>query len=54
MGKNGTDGVYSADPKLDPNATKLDEISYMEVLNQGLGVMDLGPLTYAVHETTGS
>lgn len=34
------DGVYSADPKLDPNATKYDEISYKEVLAQDLKVMD--------------
>lgn len=34
------DGVYSADPKLDPNAVKYDEITYLEVLNQQLKVMD--------------
>lgn len=34
------DGVYSADPKLDPNAVKYDEISYMEILNQDLKLMD--------------
>ena len=34
------DGVYSADPKLDPTATKYDEISYMEVLEKDLKVMD--------------
>lgn len=34
------DGVYSADPKLDPNAVKYDHISYDEVLAQHLAVMD--------------
>ena len=34
------DGVYSADPKEDPNAKKYDEISYLEILNQNLKVMD--------------
>ena len=34
------DGVYSADPKLDPTATKFEKISYLEVLNRDLKVMD--------------
>lgn len=34
------DGVYSADPKLDPTAVKYDEISYDEVLAKHLAVMD--------------
>ena len=34
------DGVYSADPKLDKNAVKYDEISYLDVLNKDLKVMD--------------
>jgi uridylate kinase len=34
------DGVYTADPKKDPTAKLLPELSYMEVLNNGLGVMD--------------
>ena len=34
------DGVYSADPKIDKNAVKYDEISYLDVLNQDLKVMD--------------
>lgn len=40
MAKNNVDGVYSADPSLDPNAVKYDELTYMDMLNQGLGVMD--------------
>ena len=39
LGKN-IDGVYSADPRLDPTATKYDEISYAEVLSKDLKVMD--------------
>ena len=34
------DAVYDSDPKLNPNAKKYDKISYLEVLNQRLGVMD--------------
>ena len=34
------DGVYSADPKLDPNAIKYDEITYLDILNKDLKVMD--------------
>jgi len=40
MGKNGVDGVYTADPRLDPTATKLDSITYQEALQQGLRVAD--------------
>jgi len=36
----GTDGIYTADPRLDPSATKLERVSYLDVLNQGLKVMD--------------
>lgn len=34
------DGVYDSDPAINPNAKKYDKITYMEILNQGLGVMD--------------
>ena len=34
------DGVYSADPKRDPAAKRLEKLTYIEVLNRGLGVMD--------------
>ena len=40
LGKNGVDGVYSADPRRDPTATRFDEISYDEVLRRGLNVAD--------------
>ena len=41
MAKNGVDGVYSADPKIDKNAEKFDKISYMEIMSKELKVMDL-------------
>ena len=34
------DGIYTADPMLQPNATKFERISYLKVLEQGLKVMD--------------
>lgn len=34
------DGVYSADPKIDKTAVKYDEITYLDILNQDLKVMD--------------
>lgn len=40
MAKNKVDGVYSEDPKVNPNAVKYEELTYMEMLNRGLGVMD--------------
>ncbi len=45
---SGVDGVYTADPKLDPTATKIDEITYMEVLNRGLKVMDPTSITFCM------
>ncbi len=40
MGKNGVDGVYSADPRKDPTAVKYDQVSFNEVLQRGLKVAD--------------
>ena len=40
MAKNGVDGVYSADPKVDPNAKKYEHLSFMDMLNEGLQVID--------------
>ncbi|MCX7568549.1 UMP kinase [Tumebacillus sp. DT12] len=45
MAKNNVDGVYDADPKKVPTATKFDTLSYMDVLNKGLGVMDTTAIT---------
>jgi uridylate kinase len=40
MAKNNVDGVYSADPKLDSTAVKYDTLTYFDVIQQGLQVMD--------------
>ncbi len=40
LGKNGVDGIYTADPKKDPTAKRFDEISYQEVLVRGIQVAD--------------
>lgn len=40
MAKNNVDGVYSADPKLDENAVKYDELTHLDVISKGLQVMD--------------
>lgn len=40
VAKSGVDGVYSADPKVDPMATKYDELTYDDAISQGLRIMD--------------
>ncbi|TYR82747.1 UMP kinase [Priestia megaterium] len=40
MAKNNVDGVYSADPKLVPDAVKYETLTYIDVLKDGLAVMD--------------
>ena len=40
VAKSGVDGVYSADPHLDPAATKFDELTYDEAIARGLRIMD--------------
>jgi uridylate kinase len=40
MGKNGVDGVYSADPKLDPKAVRYERVRFDEALAKNLRVMD--------------
>jgi uridylate kinase len=40
LAKSGVDGVYNADPRKDPSATKYDTISYDEVLQKSLAVAD--------------
>ena len=39
------DGIYTADPKLDKSATRFDELTYMDVLQRGLKVMDTTAIT---------
>jgi uridylate kinase len=41
----GVDGVYSADPRTDPDATRYDEVSFSEVIAKELRVMDLTAFT---------
>jgi uridylate kinase len=45
---SGVDGVYSADPRLHPDAVKLPEISHFEVLNRRLDVMDSTAITFCM------
>ncbi len=40
LAKGKVDGVYDDDPVINPAASKFTELTYMEVLNKGLGVMD--------------
>jgi uridylate kinase len=40
MSKNGVDGVYTADPRIDPTARKLDTVTFADALRQGLKVAD--------------
>ena len=40
VAKNGVDGVYTADPKKDPTAVRLDHLTYADALQQGLKVVD--------------
>ena len=40
VAKNGVDGVYTADPKTDPGATKLDHVTYADAIARGLRIMD--------------
>jgi uridylate kinase len=40
MAKNNVDGVYTDDPVINQNAKKYESLTYMEMLNKGLGVMD--------------
>lgn len=44
MAKN-VDGVYDSDPKLNKNAKKFDELTYMDVINKGIVVMDFTSVT---------
>ena len=45
MTKNNVDGIYTADPRKDPNAKKFDKVSYLEALNMRLQVMDATALS---------
>jgi uridylate kinase len=45
MAKNGVEGVYSADPRLDPDATFIESITHREAIEQQLQVMDVTALS---------
>jgi uridylate kinase len=58
------DGVYSADPKKDPKATRFERVSHAEVINRGLSIMDTAAIAlarennipiivYSIHEKGG-
>ena len=40
VAKNGVDGVYSDDPRINPDAIKLDQVTYDDAIAQGLRIMD--------------
>jgi uridylate kinase len=43
---SGVDGIYDADPRLNPDAAKYDEISYLEVMTKDLKVMDATAIAF--------
>jgi uridylate kinase len=45
---SGVDGIYSADPRTNPDAVKLDSVSHFEVLSRGLHVMDSTAITFCM------
>ena len=52
MAKNGVEGVYTADPREDPEATLIREITHMDAVRQGLKVMDATALTLCAENGT--
>jgi uridylate kinase len=42
---SGTDGIYTDDPRTNPDAVRLERVSYLEVLNRGLRAMDATAIT---------
>jgi uridylate kinase len=48
---SGVDGVYSADPRLEPDAVKLSAVSHLEVLQRGLKIMDATAITFCMDNT---
>lgn len=47
MGKNGVDGVYDSDPKINPDAKRFEHVTYDEVLQKHLKVMDASAIALA-------
>jgi uridylate kinase len=50
MKATGVDGVYTADPKRDPTATRLESLTHRQVLERGLRVMDTTAISLAMDE----
>ena len=48
MAKNNVDGVYTSDPRTDPNASKYEFISYLDALEHRLGVMDSTAISFCM------
>jgi len=44
----GVDGVYSADPRTDPGAVKIEKLSHFDVLARGLQIMDSTAITFCM------
>lgn len=49
MAKNGVDGVYDSDPKINPDAKMFHKLSYMDVINKELKVMDATATTLCMN-----
>ncbi len=52
MAKNGVDGVYSADPRTDPDAERFVHITHLEALQRNLRVMDASALSLCMDNNT--
>jgi uridylate kinase len=48
---SGVDGIYTDDPRTNPDATKLDTVSYIELINQGLRAMDPTAVTLCMENS---
>ncbi len=51
MAKNNVDGVYDADPSVEPNARKFESLNYMDLLNRQLEVMDYTALSLCMENS---
>ena len=47
VGKDGVDGIYSADPKTNKNAKRFDKLTYDQIINMDLKVMDMTAITFS-------
>jgi uridylate kinase len=52
MGKNGVDGVFTGDPRTDPNAEFIPDLTHMEAIQRGLKVMDSTALSLCMDNGT--